>query len=576
MATYHNKIIGVSGKNNARGTVGFFRYICRSKLNEHECIHSADLGVPHGITAEQFWRASDKNERGVRHDAQLYRMQTLSLPAELDEEQMQKLVRGYALGIRDHLKDDQGYKPAITFAIHKPSNDSDSRHYHAHLIIGTRGIDAQGNFSKKKYRHLNGPEGSKTVSKLRKNWETRVNTALERAGETARVDCRSKRAVARARGNDMSEYRRNVASPQQVKALRNNERGVNQSAQMVQMGWDLETQNRKIETANERIREHNRTATRANRAIERQDRAISRDQLNAELTPRQGRERLAGARVITALGHPRATGANQDEERKRRRQSARKLEITRRRRMVRSRFISRDLGKRTEGNDQGSEPMHRRSAMRDTADNRNERHNPQRGTAPDGERADLGASGDDRRPERAPERAPAEKTGVSEQHRQPLPLTAEEREYDSILRKTAVWTIQDERKVRHQTDVARWMRTKPEKPKLSLWDKLTKKAEIESKYASELTKWELEKPHKPRMHVTQAEQKQRAEKYRADAERDVFASEEIEEFYEQHIMPAPDYEPDNVPEETEDIEWEFGEVRDFRGSVSQRTSRFRR
>jgi Ti-type conjugative transfer relaxase TraA len=84
----------------------------------------------------------------------------------------------------------QRYGVAVDFAIHAPDRHSDDRNYHAHLLMTTRRIGAQG-FGAKTRELDDFTTGPREIEAMRRSWERIGNRALERAGLDIRIDCRS-------------------------------------------------------------------------------------------------------------------------------------------------------------------------------------------------------------------------------------------------------------------------------------------------------------------------------------------------------------------------------------------------
>ncbi len=130
---------------------------------------------------EQLWNRVEQNEK--RDNAQLAREVQLSLPHELDSAQRRDL----ALEFAQHVADEYGF--AVDMAIHAPSERGDDRNHHVHLLLTTRGFDAnrESGWAKTKDRRFDaiamGRAGEENaVEDLRLEWETMQNAALERAG----------------------------------------------------------------------------------------------------------------------------------------------------------------------------------------------------------------------------------------------------------------------------------------------------------------------------------------------------------------------------------------------------------
>jgi predicted nucleic acid-binding Zn-ribbon protein len=89
---------------------------------------------------QTLWNEVEAVER--RHDAQVAREVQISLPHELTFEQRQELVREFV----QTAFVDRGMIADV--AMHLPDKDGDERNYHAHILLTTRTVDADG-FGKK-------------------------------------------------------------------------------------------------------------------------------------------------------------------------------------------------------------------------------------------------------------------------------------------------------------------------------------------------------------------------------------------------------------------------------------------
>ncbi len=131
----------------------------------------------------RLWNEVERIEdTSTRHaTAQLAREIEVSLPHEFTPEQRRYLVE-------DFVKENFTRKGLVAdVAIHEPHRRGDSRNYHAHILVTTRTLDADG-FSETKPRDLN----SKTVLReLRESWARHANRHLERWGHPDRIDART-------------------------------------------------------------------------------------------------------------------------------------------------------------------------------------------------------------------------------------------------------------------------------------------------------------------------------------------------------------------------------------------------
>jgi len=137
--------------------------------------------------AQSLWTAAEQADTPKRRTVEassrprvIARQITIALPDALSEEERIRLVKGFAL----HLRDKHG--AAIQWDIHTPGPDGDKRNHHAHLMITTRRVD--NNIFGKKTRELDDikTRGS-NIYEWREEWANRTNRALERAGIDIRV-----------------------------------------------------------------------------------------------------------------------------------------------------------------------------------------------------------------------------------------------------------------------------------------------------------------------------------------------------------------------------------------------------
>lgn len=89
-----------------------------------------------------LWEAAEKADTPKRRTVKvssrprtIARQITIALPDALSEEERTRLVRGFALYLRDK------HGSAIQWDIHTPGPDGDKRNHHAHLMITTRRVD---------------------------------------------------------------------------------------------------------------------------------------------------------------------------------------------------------------------------------------------------------------------------------------------------------------------------------------------------------------------------------------------------------------------------------------------------
>ena len=83
-----------------------------------------------------LWNAAEVSEK--RKDARVAREFEIALPHELSAAQRLALTREFAQGLADK------HGAAVDFAIHAPHGETDGRNFHAHLMMTTRALSANG------------------------------------------------------------------------------------------------------------------------------------------------------------------------------------------------------------------------------------------------------------------------------------------------------------------------------------------------------------------------------------------------------------------------------------------------
>ena len=155
----------------------------------------------------ELWNRVEESE--TRKNSQVAREVRVALPDELTHAQRVALVRDYA----QTQFVDRGMVADI--ALHAPGRAGDERNHHAHILLTTREVDADGFTTKN--RDWNKVE---VLEGWREAWARDRNAALERAGVEDRVDHRTLVAqrdealelasAARERGNEGAELHETV------------------------------------------------------------------------------------------------------------------------------------------------------------------------------------------------------------------------------------------------------------------------------------------------------------------------------------------------------------------------------
>ena len=155
----------------------------------------------------ELWNRVEEAE--TRKNSQVAREVRVALPAELTHDERVALVRDFA----QEQFVDRGM--VVDIALHAPGREGDERNHHAHILLTTREVGAEG-FTVKN-RDWNKVE---VLEGWREAWARDSNAALERAGIEDRVDHRTLvaqrdealelAAEARERGDEEEELRETV------------------------------------------------------------------------------------------------------------------------------------------------------------------------------------------------------------------------------------------------------------------------------------------------------------------------------------------------------------------------------
>lgn len=202
MASYHCSIKPVSRGNGRSGTAAaaYRAGVCLEDKRTGEVhdytrkqgVEHIELVLPEGVNIdrEQLWNAAENAEK--RKDARVAREFEIALPSELTREERRELATDFAKSLVNK------YGVAADVAVHEPNRKGDQRNHHAHILVTTRQISAQGLGEKadleredKALRAQGKPSGREQIAALRADWATRCNTALERAGHQERVSHKS-------------------------------------------------------------------------------------------------------------------------------------------------------------------------------------------------------------------------------------------------------------------------------------------------------------------------------------------------------------------------------------------------
>lgn len=193
MAIYHLRATIIS-RSAGRSATASAAYRSAERIEDHRTGLSFDYRARSGVDHVEIlapdhapewaqdrsalWNAVEVAE--TRKNSQVAREIRVALPAELTHAQRLDLVRSFCQ--REFV--DRGMVADI--ALHAPGREGDERNHHAHILLTTREIAAEGFTTKN--RDWNAVE---VLEGWREAWAKDSNAALEQAGLEARIDHRT-------------------------------------------------------------------------------------------------------------------------------------------------------------------------------------------------------------------------------------------------------------------------------------------------------------------------------------------------------------------------------------------------
>jgi Ti-type conjugative transfer relaxase TraA len=208
MAIYHLSMKPIA-RSGGRSAVASAAYRASQKLtNERDGlahdftrrggVEHVEIVIPKNSKADwaldrsTLWNMAEAAEK--RKDARVAREIEVALPHELTAAQRLELTREFSQGLADR------YGIAVDFAIHSPHGATDVRNHHAHIMLTTRKVEANGlgektnlELENKKLIALGLPTSHDQLRDIRMDWEQRANRHLALAGHDIRIDHRSHR-----------------------------------------------------------------------------------------------------------------------------------------------------------------------------------------------------------------------------------------------------------------------------------------------------------------------------------------------------------------------------------------------
>ena len=129
-----------------------------------------------------LWNAAEQAEK--RKNSTVAREFEIALPSELSPAEREKLAHDFA---RELVK---RHGCAADVAIHASGKESDNRNHHAHILLSTRRLDADG-FGEKTRELDSAKTGAAIITEWREQFAQLQNERLREAGHSVQVDHRS-------------------------------------------------------------------------------------------------------------------------------------------------------------------------------------------------------------------------------------------------------------------------------------------------------------------------------------------------------------------------------------------------
>jgi|HubBroStandDraft_4_1064222.scaffolds.fasta_scaffold36541_2 ATP-dependent exoDNAse (exonuclease V) alpha subunit len=158
-----------------------------------------EILLPAGLNTErvswvkdrvQLWNSAERAEH--QRNSRIAREFQLGLPHELSAEQRHQLARAFSQELSDR------YRVVVDLAVHLPRPQGDPRNFHAHLMLSSREITADGFRGKAgldmqpgEMRKRGLREGIAEIKFMRERWATLTNEALRSANIDVRLDHRT-------------------------------------------------------------------------------------------------------------------------------------------------------------------------------------------------------------------------------------------------------------------------------------------------------------------------------------------------------------------------------------------------
>lgn len=194
MAIFHLSMKTIS-RSAGRTATAAAAYRCAQKITHRHTgevhdyrrkkgVTDSQLFVPQSanpsVSREDLWNAAEDAEK--RKNSTVAREIIIALPSELDATARQALAYRLAQELVAR------HQCAVDVALHEPGKEGDHRNFHAHLLMTTRRLGAEG--FNEKTRELD-VKTSGEIDYWRARWAQLANEALAQAASSARIDHRS-------------------------------------------------------------------------------------------------------------------------------------------------------------------------------------------------------------------------------------------------------------------------------------------------------------------------------------------------------------------------------------------------
>lgn len=308
MAIYYSRISTIT-RSRGQSAVAAAAYRCGGKLKDERLdkVHDyrrkggvldarmlAPTDASWALDIAALWNKAETVE--VRCNARTARELIVALPAELPQSAQIDLAHAIAQDLVDN------YRVAVLVAIHAPDKGGDDRNTHAHLLMTTRAVLADGLGPKTRILD-DKTTGPVEAERMRERVASRINAALERAGISTTVDPRplAVQAEEAAERGDLDAVVRLTRTP-----TRHQGAAATSAARKGRFS-PVVHDNRNVQRDNRSVARHGRKLANRSRAGARSP-VRGPDEISK--SPRRTRTRPTGANPVsraTSVGHASRT-----------------------------------------------------------------------------------------------------------------------------------------------------------------------------------------------------------------------------------------------------------------------------